>query len=87
MLSGLALKNLQLDCKPYKRSDGGGLFVIVQPNGRDIGVFQQIGGESAGQQFRIRRTWIVRNSTPWMAAPYAGVLMRGMAADIFAGAG
>lgn len=34
MLTDIALKNLKPEPKPYKRSDGGGLFVIVQPNGR-----------------------------------------------------
>ncbi|MDB5710273.1 MAG: integrase [Sphingomonas bacterium] len=34
MLTDIALKNLKPQAKPYKRSDGGGLFVIVQPNGR-----------------------------------------------------
>ncbi len=34
MLTDVALKNLKPDSRPYKRSDGGGLFVLVQPNGR-----------------------------------------------------
>ncbi|MEG3147524.1 integrase arm-type DNA-binding domain-containing protein [Sphingomonas sp. RT2P30] len=34
MLTDIALKNLKPEAKPYKRSDGGGLFVLVQPNGR-----------------------------------------------------
>lgn len=34
MLTDIALKNLKPDSKAYKRSDGGGLFVVVQPNGR-----------------------------------------------------
>ena len=31
MLTDIALKNLKPEAKPYKRSDGGGLFVLVQP--------------------------------------------------------
>ena len=34
MLTDIALKNLKPGLKAYKRSDGGGLFVLVQPNGR-----------------------------------------------------
>lgn len=34
MLTDVALKNMKPAAKPYKRSDGGGLFVLVQPNGR-----------------------------------------------------
>ena len=33
MLTDIALKNLKPESKPYRRSDGGGLHVIVQPNG------------------------------------------------------
>ena len=32
----VALKNLKPDAQPYKRSDGGELFVIVPPNGRKL---------------------------------------------------
>ena len=34
MLTDVALRNLKPGLKAYKRSDGGGLFVLVQPNGR-----------------------------------------------------
>jgi integrase len=34
MLTDVALKNLKPGAKAYKRSDGGGLFVTVNPNGR-----------------------------------------------------
>jgi integrase len=34
MLTDIALRNLKPAPKPYKRSDGGGLFIVVQPNGR-----------------------------------------------------
>jgi integrase len=34
MLTDIALKNLKPASKPYKKTDGGGLFVVVQPNGR-----------------------------------------------------
>jgi hypothetical protein len=34
MLTDIALKNLKQGSKPYRKFDGGGLYVIVQPNGR-----------------------------------------------------
>ncbi len=34
MLTDVALKNLKGDAKPYKRADGGGLFILVQPSGQ-----------------------------------------------------
>lgn len=34
MLTDIALKALKPESKPYKRSDGGGLFVLVHPSGR-----------------------------------------------------
>lgn len=33
MLTNIALKAMSAQTKPYKRSDGGGLFILVQPNG------------------------------------------------------
>jgi len=33
MLTNVALKALKPAAKPYKKSDGGGLFILVQPNG------------------------------------------------------
>lgn len=33
MLTNIAIKALKPASKPYKKSDGGGLFILVQPNG------------------------------------------------------
>ncbi|WP_407672632.1 Arm DNA-binding domain-containing protein [Novosphingobium organovorum] len=34
MLTDVALKALKPDAKAYKKSDGGGLFIVVHPTGR-----------------------------------------------------
>ncbi|MGQ0280167.1 tyrosine-type recombinase/integrase [Sphingopyxis sp. Q841] len=36
MLTNVALKALKPGPKPYKKADGGGLFVLVQPNGTKV---------------------------------------------------
>lgn len=36
MLTNVALKALKPAAKPYKKSDGGGLFILVQPNGGKV---------------------------------------------------
>lgn len=36
MLTNIAIKAMKPQEKPYKRSDGGGLFILVQPNGSKI---------------------------------------------------
>lgn len=36
MLTNIELKAMAPQAKPYKRSDGGGLFILVQPNGSKI---------------------------------------------------
>lgn len=36
MLTNIAIKSLQPADRPYKRSDGGGLFIHVQPNGSKL---------------------------------------------------
>ena len=36
MLTNIALKAFKPQDKPFKRSDGGGLFILVQPNGAKI---------------------------------------------------
>lgn len=36
MLTNVALKALKPDAKPYKKSDGGGLFILVEPNGSKL---------------------------------------------------
>lgn len=34
MLTDIALKALKRGARPYKKSDGGGLFILVQPDGK-----------------------------------------------------
>jgi integrase len=36
MLTDIALRALKPAAKPYKRADGGGLFILVQPSGRKL---------------------------------------------------
>jgi hypothetical protein len=36
MLTNVALKALKSSAKAYKKSDGGGLFILVQPNGTKL---------------------------------------------------
>ncbi|HEV7341416.1 MAG TPA: Arm DNA-binding domain-containing protein [Sphingopyxis sp.] len=36
MLTNLALKALKPEPKPYKKSDGGGLFILVEANGSKL---------------------------------------------------
>ena len=47
MLTDIALKALKPAPKPYKRSDGGGLFIFVKPNG---GKFWSLGCNVNGKQ-------------------------------------
>ena len=47
MLTDIALKALKPTQKPYKRSDGGGLFIFVKPNG---GKFWSLGCNVDGKQ-------------------------------------
>lgn len=35
-LTQFGIKNALADAKPYKLSDGGGLFLVVQPNGNKL---------------------------------------------------
>jgi hypothetical protein len=35
MLIDVALKALKGEAKPYKRADGGGLLILIQPDGRE----------------------------------------------------
>ena len=66
MLTDIALKNLKPGPKPYKRSDGGGLFILVHPNGRKywriacrVGGKQKFlpGGSYPETGLREARTW------------------------------
>ena len=36
MLTNIAIKAMKPQEKPYKRADGGGLFILIQPNGAKI---------------------------------------------------
>ena len=36
MLTDVALKALKPGAKPYKRADEGGLYILIQPNGKKI---------------------------------------------------
>jgi hypothetical protein len=36
MLSDANIRSLQPAAKPFKKADGGGLFILVQPNGKKL---------------------------------------------------
>ena len=66
MLTDVALKALKPGPKPYKRADGGGLYILVQPNGKKIWRLayrfagkQKLlsGGAYPGVGIRAARTW------------------------------
>ena len=47
MLTDIALKALKPADKPYKKADGGGLFILVQPDGKK---FWRLAYRFAGKQ-------------------------------------
>ena len=66
MLTDVALKAFKPESKPFKRSDGGGLFILVQPNGSKLWRFayrfggkQQLlsGGQYPRVGLRAARAW------------------------------
>lgn len=76
MLTDIALKALKPAPKPYKRSDGGGLFIFVKPNG---GKFWSLGCNVNGKQKFFSGgsypTVSLREARDWRAAIKAQLLL------------
>lgn len=76
MLTDIALKALKPESKPYKRSDGGGLFVMVHPRGKKYwGIACRVAGQqkflSGGSYPEIG----LREARQWREAIKAQILL------------
>lgn len=76
MLTDVALKKLRTESKPYKRSDGGGLFVIVRPNGRKYWrIACRVGGKQKSLSGGAYPEVSLREARHWREAVRAQIVL------------
>lgn len=76
MLTDISLKNLKPESKVYKRSDGGGLFVTVTPNGRKYwGIGCRVGGKQKFLSGGAYPEVSLRDARDWREAIKAQILL------------
>ncbi|QNA83688.1 integrase arm-type DNA-binding domain-containing protein [Sphingomonas sp. So64.6b] len=76
MLTDIALKNLKPESKAYKRSDGGGLFVTVLPNGRKYwGIACRVAGKQKFLSGGAYPEVSLRDARDWREAIKAQIVL------------
>lgn len=76
MLTDIALKNLKPQSKAYKRSDGGGLFVTVLPNGRKYwGIACRVAGKQKFLSGGAYPEVSLRDARDWREAIKAQIVL------------